>query len=149
MSHIITWDDDIKNVSNKFKNNRKIIIENTNKINERIKNETFFEKKEIEKAISKYNKKIEKIMSEKEMTNYSNIVKEKSKENFELAQKAFQYYQSKLEQIQKSNLSMEQKINEEKNLLLAIGNNLLSDDARQKFQTMIENSDNENMILLI
>lgn len=150
MSHSIVWDQDINSISNKLQNNRKMINENMEKIKKRIEHETFFEKKELEKAVLKYNKKVEKILNEKEMVNYTKIVKEKSEENFTLANRAFQYYQSKHEEIQNNNLlSPQEKIKQEKNLLISIGNNLLSDEAKGKFQSLVENNNGDNMILLI
>lgn len=150
MSHSIVWDQDINSITNKLRNNKKMIHENIEKINKRIEHETFFEKKELEKAVLKYNKKVEKILNEKDMVNYTKIVKEKSEENMALANRAFQYYQSKHGDIQNNKLlSPQEKIKQEKNLLISIGNNLLSDGAKEKFQSLVENNDSDNMILLI
>lgn len=151
MSHSITWDQDIQSITTQFKDNQRSIAEHIEKMNKRIEHETFFEKKELEKAVSKYNKKVDRIMNEKEMVNYTRIVKEKSEENVTLATRAFKHYRTEHDKIvRNTQLSEKEKLRMEKNLLLSIGNHLLSDDARERFQSLVENSQNdENLILLL
>jgi len=135
--HIITYNQDIKQSGRRFIENKTKISEIMQTMSNRINKKTEKERRDVEDAIKRYQKKVDALTKEKEFLEYEDKIESLGKEMKQFAQEAFHYYQREVQNIENQNISVEEKNKAKKSLINFIMNHFATDKEKKFFEELM------------